>query len=180
MDIYHFLYEHFSYTVLFFWSIFEGEIGLTIAGMLSSQKKLVFDYVLLISVIGAFIGDTTLFAIGYFSKRKTEKLLKKHKQKVKKIEIWFEKYGNWIIIFERFIYGTHIPALLILGSSQYKFIKFLLLDIIGVVLWAITFTTVGFLFGQNAIDILVFIQQHLSVIVFLLFFFFIIYQYKNE
>ena len=180
MDIYNFLYEHFSYTILFIWSIFEGEIGLTIAGMLSSQKKLLFEYVLIIAVIGAFIGDVTLFGIGYFSKKKAEKLLENYEQKVKSIEKWFQKYGSWIIVFERFIYGTHIPALLVLGSSRYSFIKFLLLDIFGVILWAVTFTTLGFFFGQNAIDILVFIQHHLSVIVFLLFFFFIIYQYKKS
>ena len=179
MDIYNFLYEHFSYTLLFIWSIFEGEIGLTIAGMLSNQGKLSFEYVLTIAVIGAFIGDATLFAIGYFSKNKAESLLQNYEEKVKSIEKWFQRYGSWIIIFERFIYGTHIPALLVLGNSQYNLIKFLLLDILGVILWALTFTTLGFMFGQSAIDILVFIQHHISVIVLLLFFFFIIYQYKK-
>jgi len=179
MDIYNFLYEHFSYTLLFIWSIFEGEIGLTLAGMLSQEKRLLFQYVLVVAIIGAFIGDITLFSVGYFSKNKTETFLQNHKQKVQSIEKWFKKYGSWIIIFERFIYGTHIPALLILGSSRYNFIKFLFLDIIGVILWALTFTTIGFFFGQDAIDILVFIQHHLSVVIFLFFFFFIIYQYKK-
>ncbi|QOP45450.1 DedA family protein [Sulfurimonas paralvinellae] len=180
MDIYNFLYEHFSYTILFIWSIFEGEIGLTIAGMLSNKGSLTFQYVLGIAVIGALIGDITLFAIGYFSKHNAEKILQQYEKKVQSIERWFQHYGSWIIIFERFIYGTHIPALLVLGSSGYSFIKFLLLDILGVVLWAMTFTTLGFYFGQNAIDVLVFIQHHLSVVIFLFFFFFIIYQYKKD
>jgi len=180
MNIYNFLYEHFSYTILFIWSIFEGEIGLTIAGMLSEKGKFSFQYILLIAVLGALIGDISLFLIGYFFKKKTENILKNYKTKVKRIEHWFKTYGSWIIIFERFIYGTHIPALLVLGTSDYNFIKFLLLDIIGVILWAVTFTSIGYYFGQNAIDMLVFIQHHLSVIVFLLFFFFILCQYKKE
>jgi membrane protein DedA with SNARE-associated domain len=179
MDLYNFLYEHFSYTVLFIWSIFEGEIGLTLAGLFARKNLLNFQYVLIIAIIGATIGDTILFIFGYFSKKKAEHLLKKDGKRVKKIENWFKKYGSIIIIFERFIYGTHIPALLILGTSGYSFLKFLLLDIIGVILWAVTFTTLGFYFGQNAIDILVFIQHHLSVVIFLLFFFFILYSLKN-
>jgi len=179
MDLYNFLYEHFSYTVLFIWSVFEGEIGLTLAGLFAHKGLLEFSYVVLISISGALIGDTILFLLGYFSKQKAEYLLKPYKHRVKKIERLFKKYGGLIIIFERFIYGTHIPALLILGGSGYSFMKFLILDLIGVSIWAVTFTTLGFYFGQSAIDILVFIQHHLSVVIFLFFFIFFIYSLKN-
>ena len=179
MDIYHFLYEHFSYTVLFFWSIFEGEIGLALAGMFSEKTLLTFKYVIAIAIIGALIGDTTIFLIGYLFKRRSKILLKAYEKRVKNIENWLHKYGSWVIIFERFIYGTHIPALLMLGTSEYSFIKFLLLDIIGVSIWALTFTSLGFYFGQQAIDTFLFIQNHLSIAIVLILFFFLIYKFRN-
>jgi len=165
MDIYNFLYSHFSYWVLFVWSIFEGEIGVTLGGVFAEKGKLVFEYVFLIAMSGAMIGDIIVFSLGYLSKTKAEQFLKNYN--VKNIESWFKKYGNFIIIFERFIYGTHIPALLMLGISKFNFFKFLILDLIGVSLWAFTFSTIGYYFGENAIDILVFIQNHLLAIFFL-------------
>ena len=179
MDIYNFLYEHFSYSILFVWSLFEGEIGLAIAGMLSEQQILLFKYVLIISILGAILGDTALFTTGYLFRHKSKTLLKTYEKRVTNIEKWLHKYGSWVIIFERFIYGTHIPALLMLGTSQYSFMKFLLLDIIGVSFWALTFTSLGFYFGQQAIDTLFFIQHHISIVILLILFFFLIYKIKN-
>ncbi|SFV66908.1 DedA family protein [hydrothermal vent metagenome] len=179
MNFYHFLYEHFSYTVLFIWSLFEGEIGLALAGMLSKEKVLLFEYVVAIAIIGALLGDITIFFIGYLFRCKSKKLLTTYENKVQNIEKWLKKYGSWVIIFERFIYGTHIPVLLMLATSKYNFLKFFLLDIIGVTLWALIFTTFGFYFGEKAINILFFIQHHLSVVIILAFFFFLIYKLKN-
>ncbi|MBA1432900.1 MAG: DedA family protein [Epsilonproteobacteria bacterium] len=179
MNLYNFLYEHFSYTVLFIWSFFEGEIGLSLAGMLSHEKVLLFEYVVAIAIVGALLGDITIFLIGYLFRHKSKKLLKTYEKKVQNIEKWLKKYGSFVIIFERFIYGTHIPVLLMLATSKYSFVKFFFLDIIGVSLWAITFTTLGFYFGEKAINILFFIQHHLSVVMMLTLFFFLIYKLKN-
>jgi len=169
MDIYNFLYTHFSYFVLFVWSIFEGEIGITLGGVFAKNGKLIYEYVVLIAIFGAMIGDIIVFSIGYLSKKRAEKLLKNYD--VKKIENWIKRYGSFLIVFERFVYGTHIPVLLMLGISKFNFFKFLLFDIIGVSLWAFTFSSIGYYFGENAIDILVFIQNHLLAIIFLLLFF---------
>ena len=171
-----FLIQHFSYGLLFVWSIFEGEIGLTFAGYLSKEGGLYYPYVLAIAITGALIGDSILFLIGYFSKSKTEAWLHSYQDRVQRTEGWFQRYGGWVIVFERFIYGTHIPALLIIGMSGFSFLRFFLLDIIGVVLWAVTFTTLGFLFGQTIIDILALVQRHLTVILLAAMFFFIIRQ----
>jgi len=164
MDIYNFLYTHFSYFVLFVWSVFEGEIGVTLGGVFAKNGKLIYEYVVLIAISGAMIGDMLVFSIGYLSKKRAEKLLKNYD--VKRIENWIKRYGSFLIIFERFVYGTHIPVLLMLGISKFNFFKFLLFDIIGVSLWAFTFSSIGYYFGENAIDILVFIQNHLLAIIF--------------
>jgi len=172
MDIYNFLYAHFSYFVLFVWSIFEGEIGVTLGGVFAKNGKLIYEYVVLIAISGAMIGDMIVFSIGYLSKKRAEKLLKNYD--VKKIENWIKRYGSFLIVFERFVYGTHIPVLLMLGISKFNFFKFLLFDIIGVSLWAFTFSSIGYYFGKNAIDILVFIQNHLLAIIFLVSFFVVV------
>ncbi len=175
-----YLIAHFSYKILFFWSILEGEIGLAFAGYMVAQSKFEFPDVLFITISGALLGDMILFLSGRLFKRKTEALLKNYEKKMQRIEKWFLRFGSLIIVFERFVYGTHIPALLMLGVSGFGFWKFLLLDILGVILWSITFTTLGYLYGQTVIDILTFVQRHLTIAILAILFFYVIYLLQKE
>jgi len=175
-----YLIGHFSYKILFVWSFLEGEIGLALAGFMVRQGHFQIEYVIPIAIGGAFLGDLTLFLTGKLFKTRVEALLQSHRKKVTRVEEWFRLYGSWIIVFERFIYGTHIPALLTLGVSGYSFIKFLFLDLIGVTLWAISFTTLGYLFGQTVIDILTLIQRHLTIVLLAALFFYLIYLLQKE
>ena len=165
----HYLIEHFSYWILFVWSLFEGEVGLTLGGYLSKESDLIFSKVIIIAIIGAFISDITVFLIGKYSNAKVEKWLGNYKNRLQLIKSWFKKNVIWLILFERFIYGTHIPSLLFIGMSGYSFWKFLIFDIIGIIMWAFTFTTLGYYFGEKVIDVIMLLQQHLSIVFIMLF-----------
>jgi membrane protein DedA with SNARE-associated domain len=109
----HLLLNH-GYIALFIWSIFEGEIGLMLAGWLVSQNKIfTYENIIIIAMIDALIGDTITFTIGRFFKKFALSWLNKHPDKKKLAENLIRQYGAFVIIFERFIYGTHIPVMLI-------------------------------------------------------------------
>lgn len=158
------LLKDIGYPFLFIWSVFEGEIGLMLAGWLSSEKIFLLKNVILIGISGAMIGDFIVFMIGRIFKEKANNYLEK-KQKKEMINRWIEKYGVFIIVFERFIYGTHIPILLTFGISKIGFFKWFVFDIIGVVLWAITFSLIGFYFGNDVIDFVMYIQKEILVVI---------------
>ena len=161
----------YGYTALFIWSIFEGELGLMLAGWLASEGR-VFSYphILAVAIVGALIGDMVLYSLGRVFGRSMEKwLLQHYREKQRKVEMWFRRWGAWVVVFERFVYGTHIPALLTVGMSGFAFPRFLLFDIIGVVLWASTFVTIGFCFGRDAIHIILFAQRNLPLVLFVIF-----------
>jgi membrane protein DedA with SNARE-associated domain len=169
-----FLISHFSYPILFVWSIFEGEIGLSLAGYMSKEGKFDFYIVILIAICGALIGDILLFLTGKFSKKRTEVYLQRYESHLDTIEKWFKNNVIWLILFERFIYGTHIPSLLLIGRSGYSFPKFFFLEIIGVSMWAITFTLLGYFFGESVIALIVLLQRHLSLLILFLLLLFIV------
>ena len=175
-----FLIEHFSYKILFFWSILEGEIGLALAGFMVQEGKFDFLTVLTLAVSGALIGDVTVFLLGRLFRKKAESLLASYAERLKRIESWFRRFGNRIVVFERFIYGTHIPALLMLGVSGFGFLRFLLLDILGVILWAVAFTSLGYFFGHTVIDLLALVQRHLTIILLVVLFFYFVYLLQRE
>jgi len=171
----------YGYFALFIWSILEGEIGLMLSGFLASKGE-VFHFldIVIVASVGAFIGDNTLFLLGRYFAPKAKIWLIKYKEKRILIQRYFRKYGSFVIVFERFIYGTHIPALLIVGLSRYPYGKFLLFDSIGILLWAAVFTSIGYYFGDTAIDIIIFIQKNLLVVLFLAVIFYIFLQSKKK
>ena len=164
-----------GYFALFIWSVLESEIGLMLSGWLAS-KHIVFEYekVILVAVTGAFMGDLITFGSGKLFQKRAQNWLNKHPKKAKIVKNFIKNWGALVIIFERFIYGTHIPTLLTLSMSGYPFLKFLLFDIIGVILWAFTFVSIGYFLGRHAVEIVVLIQRNFVVIFFILFMIFII------
>ena len=159
-----FLVHHFSYTVLFIWSILEGEIGLALAGYMSKGGAFKFTKVISIAITGAMIGDTALFITGRVFKERVQVLTQRHERRLEQVTGWFKDNVVWLILFERFIYGTHIPSLLLIGMSGYSFMRFLLLDLLGVSAWAFTFTSLGYYFGESVINIVMLLQHHLSIL----------------
>jgi membrane protein DedA with SNARE-associated domain len=175
-----YLVAHFNYPVLFVWSLFEGEIGLALAGMLARLGHLEPNRILVIAFAGAMIGDLVVFWVGRCCGDSILERFLKDRERLDRMESWFRRWGSWLILFERFIYGTHIPFLLMLGSSRYPWWKFFLFEIPGVLLWAVTFSGFGYLFGQAFVDLLAVVQKHLSIVLLLVIFFFILRFFSQE
>lgn len=171
----------YGYLGLFIWSILEGEFGLILAGILIKSGVFSFEKVYFVAFSGAIIGDSISFFIGKFSKTLAFKILNKYKKVLEKIEKWVKKYGGFIILFERYLYGTHIPALILLGMSGYSVLKFYILEIIGVGLWVLFYISLGYFFGNYAISFFNLLMQNISFIVFMMFFVLIlIFINKND
>ena len=172
--LYDFFAQHLNYPILFIWSILEGEIGLTLGGLLCKEGVLRFEYVVAIATAGAFIGDLSVFLIGRFFSRKVDVWFVSKKEQIDGVRDSFAKYGSLLIFFERYLYGAHIPTLLIIGSSKYSFLKFVFLDILAVFVWAITFVTLGYTFDKEFIALLNLISKYMSAFVILLIFIFVL------
>jgi len=159
-----FLAAHLSYGVLFVWSLLEGEIGLILGGYLSRVGTLDLYTVVLIAFSGAVISDTLLYLIGRYYRLKALKRVLRDIRKAYGVKRWFLRYGGWVVVFDRFIYGTHIPAMLLAGMSRMPFITFMLLELLGAGLWSLTFTMLGYRFGKEIIALVQTIQHHMMLL----------------
>ncbi len=155
-----------------------------LSGWLSSRGEVfTVEGAILTAIAGALIGDASLFLFGKLFEKRAKRWLAKERGREEKFSRWFNRWGAWVIIFERFIYGTHIPALLTIGVSGYSFLKFLIFDIIGIIFWSVTFVYIGYYWGESAIDFMLFIQKNLLVfisIVAVIIFIFIMKRVKEE
>ncbi|WP_201353443.1 DedA family protein [Hydrogenimonas urashimensis] len=176
----HLLLNH-GYTALFIWSITEGEIGLMLAGWLASEHKVfTYSHIIPVAIAGAVIGDLSLFLFGRIFEKRALAWLEKSPGRKAKAQSWLRRWGSAVIVFERFVYGTHIPALLTIGMSGYPFLKFLFFDIIGIVMWAFAFVSIGYYFGDTAINLILLVQKNVMVVLFFILLFAMILYSQNE
>ncbi|CAK9884516.1 MAG: Inner membrane protein YohD [Candidatus Erwinia impunctatus] len=157
MDINSLITEH-GYLALFFGCIAEGETFTLLAGVAAHQGLLNYDMVLLVAIIGAVVGDTTLFFLGRYWGEKILSRFSRYQAQIDKADSLIRKRPILFVIGVRFMYGLRIIGPLIIGTSHLKSGQFLLLNIIGSVCWALLFVSLGYLAGNlvapwlNALD----------------------------
>ncbi|BDV43113.1 membrane protein [Geotalea uraniireducens] len=142
--------EIYGYWVLLLWTFLEGEAGLILAGFLASQGHLNIFGVMATALCGAFFGDQFYFYLGRWKGKQLLGLFTLIARKFRKALRLIEKYGSLVAFVSRYTYGFRIVLPIILGMSSFPASRFLWLNLCSASLWALLFSSVGFLFGTSA------------------------------
>lgn len=117
----------------------------------SSQGSLNIHIILLILLTAAIVGDAVNFMIGkYFG----EKLFSNPNSKIFKQEYlskthaFYEKYGGKTIILARFVPIVRTFAPFVAGMGNMHYGRFLRYNIIGALVWVLSLTYLGYIFGN--------------------------------
>lgn len=111
-------------------------------------------------IVAAVLGDFVNFEIG---KHFGQKLFSNPNSKIfkqsylQKTHDYYEKYGGRTIIIARFIPIVRTFAPFVGGMGNMNYAQFARYNIVGAVLWVVSFTTLGYFFGQ-----LPFVKEHFS------------------
>jgi hypothetical protein len=68
--------------------------------------------------------------------------------RVRRIQTFFERYGSRVLLIAKFVPGLTVLAPALAGLVKVPLAQFLILDIAGVLLWAGTWMSLGYLFGR--------------------------------
>jgi LPXTG-motif cell wall-anchored protein len=115
------------------------DITLVAGGVISGLNYTDVHIMLGVSFLGVLLGDGTMFMLGkIFGERILEfKIIKKivTPERYKKVQEKFEKYGNWVLFFARFMPGLRSPIFMTAGiSGKISFWQFLMMDGLAAVL----------------------------------------------
>ena len=132
------------------------------AGFIASQNGLsVIEAVFLgiIGGLGASNGSTVIYLIalklGRTALLRYLNNVKVSEKKLKKVERWFEKYGDKAVLFGRMIpvfrEMISVPA----GLLKMNVKKFLAYTILGSCGWGITMVLIGYFFGLTAFEMII-------------------------
>jgi len=168
----------FIYVVLFFiifcetglvvFPFLPGDSLLFIAGALAGTGHLSLPMLLAVTAIAAIAGDTVNFWIGRYAGTKivNGRLSAFVKGEwIDKTRTFYEKYGGATIVVARFVPYVRTFAPFLAGVGEMHYTSFLLYNVIGGLLWTCGLILGGFFIGNIPI-----VQDHISLLMWLVLF----------
>ncbi len=150
---------HHAYWILFLWVMVE-QFGVPIpsvpimvtAGTLTATRHLSLPLVLLAALAGSLVSDATWYWLGKRYGGAMVRLLCRLSLEstvcVRKTEEYFAKRGPASLLVAKFVPGLGTVAAPIAGETEMPFPLFLFFDGVGILLWALTITLSGRIFGD--------------------------------
>jgi len=147
------------YVTLFLFAFVENvfppspsDLVVVIGGSLVSTGVINFIPAVLLTTFGSVIGFMILF---YFGSTVDRKVVHSGKYKyipvdaIEKVELWFKKYGYYVIIANRFLPGTRSVISFFSGMSNLNTKKTLILATMSAIVWHSLIIYLGYIFGNN-------------------------------
>ena len=137
-----------------------GDSMLFAAGTIAAVGDMNIFVLIGLLIVAAILGDFVNFEIG---KHFGQKLFSNPNSKIFKQSYlqqthdYYERYGGRTIIIARFIPIVRTFAPFVGGMGNMNYAQFARYNIVGAVLWVVSFTTLGYFFGQ-----LPFVKEHFS------------------
>ncbi len=126
--------------------ILQGEVGLIGAGHLISIGTVNFWLIVLIGTFLSSINGELFFTIPRLSSKFIKS--KKLNEEISRAKKLIDKYDTPLLLFSRFIYGIRNLIPIAFAFTDIKHIEFSILNAVGSLIWALTFTTAGIVSGK--------------------------------
>jgi len=142
------LLTNYGYPVIIIGAFLEGETIMVLGGLAAQMGYLALDWVIVCGFAGAVLGDQTYFALGRY--RGKAMLARKPAWQPRAARVFkiLERHQNLLIISFRYLYGIRTVTPFAIGMSDVSYVRFILLNIPGAVIWATTIGLAGYYFGH--------------------------------
>ncbi|EJG8527044.1 DedA family protein [Salmonella enterica] len=155
------LITHYGYAALVIGSMAEGETVTLLGGVAAHQGLLKFPLVAAAVALGGMMGDQLLYLLGRCYDGKILRRFPRYHTKIRRAQKMIQRHPYLFVIGTRFMYGFRVVGPLLIGASRLLPKIFLPLNIVGALIWALLFTTLGYLGGEVIAPWLHDLDQHL-------------------
>jgi len=142
------LIQNWGYGAVFAGALLEGETLLLLGGFAAYRGYLSLPLVIGVAAVGGFFGDQAYFLLG---RRYGERLLARFprmRSQAARVGALIERHDLPIILAVRFLYGLRIVGPMAIGMTAVPWLRFLVFNLLGAVLWAVAVTLAGYVFGR--------------------------------
>ncbi|WP_196210033.1 DedA family protein [Citrobacter sp. Res13-Sevr-PEB04-36] len=156
------LIAQYGYAALIIGSLAEGETITLLGGIAAHQGLLKFPLVVLSVALGGMIGDQLLYLLGRRYGGKILQRFSRHQAKIHSAQKMIQRRPYLFVVGTRFMYGFRVIGPLLIGASHLPPKIFLPLNILGALVWALLFTTLGYVGGEVVAPWLHSLDQHIK------------------
>ncbi len=151
----------FAETGLVFASILPGDSLLFVAGAICAMGKMDILLVMGLLTAAAITGDAVNYAIGrWFGAALISRTRLVSPQRMAYTQGFFDRYGGQTIVIARFLPIARTMAPFVAGFARMDPKRFFSYNVSGGVLWVVSLTLAGYLFGNLPL-----IRDHLTLVI---------------
>lgn len=154
----------FGYPALAIGLLFEGETMLVLGAFMAHRGYLNLPLVILIGWLVSFTSDEFFFWMGRIKGSQFLETRPAWQPHVEKAKSLLGRNTTLLFLGIRFMYGLRTVLPFVIGMSKLDWRKFVLLNFIGALFWALTFGLAGHLIGQLMAAIFEDVKEHEIVI----------------
>jgi membrane protein DedA with SNARE-associated domain len=147
------LLKTYGYWAILIGTFAEGETILILGGFAAKLGYLALPWVILSAFIGSLCGDQLFFYLGRTHSQRFLARLPSWKERIYKAQRLLARFQTPLILGFRFLYGLRMVIPFVIGMSSVPRRKFIFLNTISALIWAIVVGTGGYLFG-NILEII--------------------------
>jgi membrane protein DedA with SNARE-associated domain len=142
------LVSTYGYPAIVIGTFFEGETILVLAGFAAHRGYLELPWVVICGFLGTLCGDQLYF---YLGRTEGTKFLEKRPHwrfRSQRVFDLLQRHQVLLVLGFRFLYGLRTVTPFLLGATGISITRFLILNTLGGLLWAISVGVSGYLFGR--------------------------------
>jgi membrane protein DedA with SNARE-associated domain len=143
------LLQQHVYAAVLVGSLVEGETAVVLAGFASHRGYASWWAVAALAAGANLLSDQAYYALGRWRGAWLLTRLPALQRAAERIVPRLHAHRRKLTFGIRFMYGLRIAGPLVLGIARVPWPEFLVFNALGAVVWAATFTTLGWLFGQT-------------------------------
>ena len=142
------LIKNYGYLAILIGTFLEGETILILGGFAAHMGFLELPWVIASAIAGSFSGDQLYFYIGRHYGPKIIARRLSWQEGAAKVYKHLHRHKNLLILSFRFFYGFRNVTPFAVGAAHISRSRFFTLNLIGAIVWAISFAYAGYLFGE--------------------------------
>ncbi|QKC96694.1 DedA family protein [Mesorhizobium sp. NZP2298] len=147
--IHHFI-EQYGLLAVFVGCVAEGESAAILGGFFAHQHVFVLWHAFVAAALGAFAGDTFFFILGRSFADNRHVVRLRRRPGFRRAYRLLNTHPNIFVLSNRYVYGMRLVGGIAAGLSTIAAPRFVILNAISSVIWAVVFSTIGYVFGLGA------------------------------
>lgn len=154
--------DSYGYLAIIVGTFLEGETALILGSIAAQLGYLELPWVIVSALSGTLIGDQFYFFLGRYKGKAVLRNRPRWQASTNRVFNLLQRHETLLILGFRFMYGVRTIASFVIGMSHVATAKFIILNVLGAILWATVIGGFGYAFGK-AFEVLVGDIKHYQV-----------------